>query len=87
VEVPLGAPIPCSLYIADPDLYHVAPSQFAIDGKIEQCSVPEPLLSIKPETNGPDLLRLERALRADNSAGHSRRGARGLPDQAQKIPW
>jgi hypothetical protein len=44
----------------DPDFHDVAASQFAVDGKIEQCRVTQPSLSIEPEPDRLYLLRLER---------------------------
>ena len=55
--------------IADLDLHDVAAAKLAVDGQIEHGPVTEPALSIKPKTNGPDLLRLEGSLRAELSTG------------------
>jgi hypothetical protein len=43
--------------------------QLAIDGKVEQRPVAQTPFSIEPEPDGPDLLRLESALRADHASG------------------
>jgi hypothetical protein len=51
--------------ITDPDLHHIATAQLAVDGEIEQRSIPQAAMLIKEEANSPNLSRLERALRSD----------------------
>lgn len=51
--------------VADADFHDVAATQFPVDGKVEQCPVVKTPFSVEPESDGPDLLRLECALRAD----------------------
>jgi hypothetical protein len=46
---------------------NITAAQLAIDRKIEQRSVAQSPMLIKPEAYGPDLLLFERALRADQS--------------------
>jgi hypothetical protein len=53
---------------ADPDLDDVAAAQPTVDRQIEHRSVSDPSLTVEPEADGPDLLRFERALRAELSA-------------------
>jgi hypothetical protein len=53
--------------VANPDFDQVAAAQLAIDRQIEQGSVSDPSLPVKPKADGPDLLRFERALRAELS--------------------
>jgi hypothetical protein len=55
--------------LADLHLHDVAPAQLAVDREIEQRAVAEPALSVELEPNGPNLLRLQGALGADNPAG------------------
>jgi hypothetical protein len=62
-----GADQPATDEIADPDLHDVAAAQFAVDRQIEQRSVSDPSLPVKPEADGPDLLGFERALRSELS--------------------
>ncbi len=45
--------------IANLDLNHVTTSRLGIDGKVEECSVAHPPLSLEPEPDRPNLLRLE----------------------------
>jgi len=44
--------------VADAKLDQIATAQLTVDGKVEQCSVPEAPLSVEPEPDGPHLLRL-----------------------------
>jgi hypothetical protein len=46
-------------HIANPDLDQVAAAKLAVDGKIEQRAVAHAPLAVKPDANGPDLLRFE----------------------------
>jgi hypothetical protein len=55
--------------ITDLDLHYVAAPQLAIDRKIEHGAVAYPALTIEPESDRPDLLRLQRALAAYLPAG------------------
>ncbi|VXC61504.1 hypothetical protein SPHINGOAX6_30130 [Sphingomonas sp. AX6] len=54
---------------ADPQLHEVAAPQLAIDGKVKQRAISQPLLSIKKEADRPDLLLRERSLRANRFTG------------------
>ena len=49
--------------IADAYLHQITSSKFAIDREVEESPVPQATLSIKPKSNSPNLLRLQRALR------------------------
>ena len=51
--------------LADLDLDDVASSQLAVDGEVEQSPVADPLFTVEQEANGPDLLRLQRSLGAN----------------------
>ena len=53
--------------VADANLDDVAPSELAIDGEVEQRPIPKPSLAVKPEPDGPYLLRLKRPLCAQYS--------------------
>ena len=55
--------------VADLHLDDVAATQLAVDRKIEPGSVSEAPVVIRAEPNGPDLLRLQRAFRAELPAG------------------
>jgi hypothetical protein len=52
-------------YIANPHLDHVTATQFAVCGEVEQRSVAQSPMLVEPEANSPDLLLLQRPLRAD----------------------
>jgi hypothetical protein len=43
--------------ITDAKLDQIAAAQLTVDGKIEQCAVSEASLCVKPEPDGPHLLR------------------------------
>jgi hypothetical protein len=43
---------------ADLDLHKVAASQLAVDGKVEQCSIPRTTLTIQKEADRPNLPNL-----------------------------
>jgi hypothetical protein len=53
--------------VRNPDFDQVAAAQLTIDCQIEQGSVSDPSLAVKPEADGPDLLRFECALRTEIS--------------------
>jgi len=48
--------------IADPHPHHIATTQLAVDREVKQRSIPQSLVLIEEEANGPDLSRLERTL-------------------------
>lgn len=48
--------------IADPHPHHIATTQLAVDRQVKQRSIPQSLVLIEEEANGPDLSRLERTL-------------------------
>jgi hypothetical protein len=54
---------------ADPDLHDVTTTQFVVDRKVEERPVAITPFSIEPEPDGPNPLRLERALRANHTSG------------------
>jgi hypothetical protein len=62
-----GADPPATDEVADPDFDDVAATQLAVDREVEHRSVSDPSLAVEPEADGPDLLRFERALRAELS--------------------
>jgi hypothetical protein len=51
--------------IADTQLHEVAPTLFAINGKVEQGPITQSPVLIEIETDGPDVARPERTLRSD----------------------
>jgi hypothetical protein len=51
--------------VADPNLDDVTAAQLAVDREVKHGAVSDPSLAVKPEADGPDLLRFERALRAE----------------------
>jgi hypothetical protein len=60
-----GADPPATDEVADPDFDDVAATQLAVDREVEHRSVSDPSLAVEPEADGPDLLRFQRALRAE----------------------
>jgi hypothetical protein len=54
--------------VSDSDLDDVTSSQLAVDCEIEHRSVALPAFVVEPESNGPDLLWLQRTFRANHSA-------------------
>jgi hypothetical protein len=50
--------------VADLDLYDITPAKLTVDREIEHRAVSKPPLSIQPEPDCPDLLRLQRAFAA-----------------------
>jgi hypothetical protein len=68
--------------LTDPDFHYVAAAQLAIDGKVEQRPVAQTPFSVEPEPDGPDLLRLESAFRADHASGVPRPS---LPDRRVEL--
>ena len=59
---------PATDEVAALDLHDVTSAQLAIYSEIEHCAVAQPMFAVKPEPNGPDLLRLQRALGANHPA-------------------
>jgi len=55
-------------YVVDPQADEIAASQLAVDREVEQGKISFPALQLKPNPNGPDIFRLERALLADQAA-------------------
>ena len=55
--------------LTDSDLHDVAAAQLAVDGEVEERAVAEVSFPVEPESDGPNLLRLERALRTDHASG------------------
>jgi hypothetical protein len=45
--------------LADLNFNDIAPTNLTVDREIEQCTVAQPALSIQPEPDSPDLLRLQ----------------------------
>jgi hypothetical protein len=54
--------------LADSDFDYVAPTQLAVDCKVEERAVAKAPFPVEPKPNGPDLLRLEGAFRADHTS-------------------
>jgi hypothetical protein len=54
--------------VLDLEAHHVAATQLAIDREIEERQVPHPPCELQLRPNGPDVLRLQRWLRADQLA-------------------
>ena len=57
-----------SAYVVDLQADEIATSELAIDREVEQSKISFPALQLKPNPNGPDIFRLERALLADQAA-------------------
>src|SRR5690606_3168829 len=55
--------------ITDFELHQVTAAQLALDGKVEQRAIAEPLLSVEEEADRPDLLLGERPLRSHRLSG------------------
>ena len=55
-------------YVVDLQADEIATSELAVDRKVEQGKISLPALQLKPNPNGPDIFRLERALLADQVA-------------------
>src|SRR5439155_19740413 len=58
-------------YVVDLQADEIAASELAVDREVEQSEISFPALQLKPNADGPDIFRLERAL---------------LPDQAALVP-
>jgi hypothetical protein len=54
-------------YVSHLQADEIAASQLAVDRKVEQGEIWFPILQLKPDPNGPDIFRFERALLADQS--------------------
>src|SRR6202045_5402660 len=66
------APHPAAgAYVVDLQTDEIAASELAVDREVEQSEISFPALQLKPNANGPDIFRLERAL---------------LPGQAALVP-
>jgi hypothetical protein len=65
--------------VTDPNSDQIATSQFAVDRKVKQCPVSQPLFLIEPEADGPDLLLLQRSFASD--------GLAGVPGRAMLPCW
>jgi hypothetical protein len=61
-------------YVVELQTDEIASSELAVDRKVEQGEISFPTVQLKPNSNGPDLFRLQRALLADE-AGCSREPA------------
>src|ERR1700737_2198677 len=55
-------------YVVDLQADEIATSELAVDREVEQGKISFPALQLKPNPNGPDIFRLERALLADQAA-------------------
>jgi hypothetical protein len=55
-------------YVVDLQTDEIATSELAVDRKVKQGKISFPALQLKPNPNGPDIFRLERALLADQAA-------------------
>ena len=55
-----GDGVPAVGDIADPQVDEIASTEFAVDREIEQGEIPDLLFELKPDSDGPDLLELER---------------------------
>jgi hypothetical protein len=63
--------------VIDPKSNEIATTQLAVDGEVEQRQIALAVLELQPDANGPDLLRLKRALLADETAFVPRNAQRG----------
>src|ERR1700758_2198005 len=55
-------------YVVDLQADEIATSELAVDREVEQGKISLPTLQLKPNPNGPDIFRLERALLTDQAA-------------------
>jgi hypothetical protein len=55
-------------YVVDLQADEIATSELAVDREVEQGKISLPTLQLKPNPNGPNIFRLERALLADQAA-------------------
>jgi hypothetical protein len=55
-------------YVVDLQADEIATSELAVDREVEQGKISFPAPQLKPNPNGPDIFRLERALLADQAA-------------------
>jgi len=53
--------------VVDPKTNEIAAAQLAVDSEVEQRQIAFGLLHLKPDPNGPDLLRPERTLLTDKA--------------------
>lgn len=68
-EVSACSDLPAADKVADLQLHQVAAPQFAVDRRIEQSPSSQAAALIEIESDCPNLLRFQRALRADGSRG------------------
>ena len=54
--------------VANADLDHIATAQLAVDREVEKRSIPQAPVLVKPEANGPNLLRFKCALCAKHAS-------------------
>jgi hypothetical protein len=54
-------------YVVDLQADEIATSELAVDREVEQGKISFAALQLKPNPNGPDIFRLERALLADQA--------------------
>src|ERR1051326_2741397 len=72
-------------HVIDPQGHQIAAAQFAVDREVEQREITLPTLQLKPGPDCPDILRLERALLADQATfvpgrfGKADKGWRSFP--------
>jgi hypothetical protein len=72
--------------LADPDFDDVAPAELTVDRKVKHRAVAQPALSIQPEPDSPDLLRLQRGVWHQASAPHSTAADLWCPDHIRNVP-
>jgi hypothetical protein len=68
ITVPRSRTLPPVHMSCDLQANEIAASELAVDRKVEQGEISFPALQLKPNPNGPDIFRLERALLADQAA-------------------
>jgi hypothetical protein len=67
ITVPRSRTLPPA-YVVDLQADEIATSELAVDREVEQGKISFPALQLKPNPNGPDIFRIERALLADQAA-------------------
>jgi hypothetical protein len=59
---------PCD-HVIQPQLYEIAAAQLAVDREVEQREITYAMVDGQPRSDFPDVLGLQRRLRADDAAG------------------
>ena len=63
--------------VTDLDLDDITSAQLAVDREVKHRAIAQAALAVEPESDGPDLLRLQRPLGADLPTGVPRRSIFG----------